>query len=377
MKVEKPFNAKPSFEHFRKFLKRETTEGPVPSIELMVDSEILAEATGGDPVISIMDLANLDLKALTPKDLETIGKLMDLSISFSHTLGADFITMLPFVPLQRTPTQNNKENPYQEGKTRGWQNEHSGMVTNRKEFEEFPWPPVEQINVFPIDYAASKMNPGLKVMVVYLGIFEDIRSLMSYENLALKSIEEPDLVGDILEKLTILAEDCVEKAASHPAVGAIFYADDLGFTNNLMLSPKFLREWYFPRLKRIADVCHKHDKLFLFHSCGQIDSIMNDLIETVGIDGKHSFQDTIEPIEVAYKKYGDRIALLGGVDVDLLARGTTENVRARTRRILEVCAPKGGFAIGSGNSVTNYCKVENYYAMLDETRKWNEEHGYF
>ena len=33
--------------------------------------------------------------------------------------------------------------------------------------------------------------------------------------------------------------------------------------------------------------------------------------------------------------------------------------------------------LGSGNSVTNYCKIENYYAMIDETRKWNQEHGYY
>ena len=29
---------------------------------------------------------------------------------------------------------------------------------------------------------------------------------------------------------------------------------------------------------------------------------------------------------------------------------------------------------GRGNTVTNYCKIENYYAMIDETRKWNAEH---
>jgi len=29
--------------------------------------------------------------------------------------------------------------------------------------------------------------------------------------------------------------------------------------------------------------------------------------------------------------------------------------------------------MGSGNSVTNFCRIENYFAMLDETRKWNEE----
>ena len=100
------------------------------------------------------------------------------------------------------------------------------------------------------------------------------------------------------------------------------------------------------------------------------------MIEGVGIDALHSFQDNITPIEEMHERYADRISLLGGVDVDLLARGSTDEVRARTRQIIEACAPSGSFMVGSGNSVTNYCKIENYYAMIDETRKWNKEHGY-
>jgi len=53
-----------------------------------------------------------------------------------------------------------------------------------------------------------------------------------------------------------------------------------------------------------------------------------------------------------------------------------EEVKRRTRQILEHCAPGGGYCMGTGNSVANYVKIENYYAMLDETRRWNEEHGY-
>jgi uroporphyrinogen decarboxylase len=101
---------------------------------------------------------------------------------------------------------------------------------------------------------------------------------------------------------------------------------------------------------------------------------MEDEIEVVGIDGRHSFQDNIEPVEVVYRKYGERISILGGMDVDLLARGTTGQVRERARQILQVCAPGGGYCMGSGNSVNNFCKIENYYAMLDETRLWNEKH---
>ena len=48
--------------------------------------------------------------------------------------------------------------------------------------------------------------------------------------------------------------------------------------------------------------------------------------------------------------------------------GRLDEVRAATRRILEACMPGGGYALGSGNSVANYVKLENYLAMLDEGR---------
>ena len=96
---------------------------------------------------------------------------------------------------------------------------------------------------------------------------------------------------------------------------------------------------------------------------------MDDLIDYVGIDAKHSFEDTYLPVSEAKHLYGDRIALLGGVGVDMLARSNEEEVRTYTRRILESCMPGGGYALGTGNSVTNYIPVRNYLAMLDEGMK--------
>lgn len=65
--------------------------------------------------------------------------------------------------------------------------------------------------------------------------------------------------------------------------------------------------------------------------------------------------------------------VLGGVDVDLLTKGSGQQVRARVREIVRVCAPGGGFALGTGNSVANYIPVENYLTMPEEGRKMIRE----
>jgi len=374
MTIETPFKDYYDSEHFRQVLMRETTEGPVPIIELFADPEIMCEVTGSDfPAESLLELINLGLEP-TMEQLELGVRLMDLVVAFSVAVGYDYAITIPLVPLPRTDYLF-RENPQQGGKLRSWQDEHQGLIMNRGDFERFAWPSLETVNIIPVEYTASKLPEGMKVMAFINGIFEDLKRLMGIEQMAIKSVEDPELCGDILERLTVLAEEAVDKSAAHPEVVAILYGEDMGFNTSLMLSPAWMREWVVPRLKRIADACHRHGKPFLLHSCGQIDALMEDFIEVVGIDARHSFQDNIEPVEEVYVKYGDRISILGGLDVDLLARGTQQEVADRTRHILEVCAPGGGFCMGSGNSVTNFVRIENYYAMLDETRKWNEEHS--
>ncbi len=378
MKIQQQFKEKADFEHLRKVIMRETTNGPVPIIELSADAEVMSEVTGiVFPPSDYNKLKTMNQAGeLGEIDEETmlIGmRFMDLSVNFSKMVGYDYVTANAIVPLKRT-SANHQSDPNFEETIRNWQEEHQGIIMSRQDYDAYTWPSIDAINLVALDVLQEMIPTEMKVLCFVMGIFEDLRLLMGFEKMAYQSIDEPELLGDILENLTVLAETAVDRAASHPACGAIFYADDLGHTNSTMVSPKFMREWIFPRQKRIADACHKHGKPFIFHCCGQVDAIMEDLIETVGIDARHSFQDNIEPVEEVYRKYGDRISILGGVDVDLLSRGTQEQVRKRTREILEICAPGGGFCMGSGNSLPNFAKVENYYAMLDETRKWNEDH---
>ena len=161
-----------------------------------------------------------------------------------------------------------------------------------------------------------------------------------------------------------------KEAVTYDCVGAIFHADDLGYKKGTMVKPDTLREIVFPWFKKFSSLAHEHGKLYLYHCCGNVAKVMEDLIEEVKIDGLHAFQDNILPVWEFKERYGDRVAALGGVDVDKLARYDREAVKRHVRRILEKCAQKGRYALGSGNTVTNYVPVENYLTMLEEGLKW-------
>jgi uroporphyrinogen decarboxylase len=373
MKLGQPLKPGHDFAHMLDVMMRRTKQGPVPIFEGVVDAEIAGKILGSRfPVERAAEFAKPGPRP-TLAQLWYGFRLMKMAKDFYSGMGYDYVVMPPIILLPRTP-MHLKQNPHQGGLVRSWQDEHQGLIRNRSDLEAFPWPSPRQINMLSINYASWSIPKNMKVIAFVMGIFEDLRCLLGFETMAIKSIEEPELLTDILDKLTAIEEAAVEKCAAHKGVGAIFYVEDLAFNNGTMMSPAWIRANLIPRHQRLAAAAHRHGKPFLLHSCGQIDAIMEDLIETVGIDGRHSYQDNLEPVEEVYAKYGERICILGGVDVDLLARGTVDQVRARTRQILEACAPGGGFIMGSGNSVTNYCKIENYLAMIDETRKWNQEH---
>jgi uroporphyrinogen decarboxylase len=161
-----------------------------------------------------------------------------------------------------------------------------------------------------------------------------------------------------------------ETACSFSCVTALFGGDDMGYKTQTMVGPKVLIEKSFPWHRRMAALAHEHGRLYLLHACGNLAEVMEPLIEDVRIDGKHSWEDTILPVSEAKRLYGDRIALIGGIDMDYLCRASEEEIRRRLRETLDVCQPGGGYCLGSGNTVANYVPLGSYLVMLDEGRRY-------
>jgi uroporphyrinogen decarboxylase len=85
-----------------------------------------------------------------------------------------------------------------------------------------------------------------------------------------------------------------------------------------------------------------------------------------GIDAKHSFEDTIIPVQEFKRQYGRRITALGGLDVDVICRANEKDLREYTRRHIAECFADGFWALGTGNSLTPYMPLKNYLCVLDE-----------
>ena len=65
---------------------------------------------------------------------------------------------------------------------------------------------------------------------------------------------------------------------------------------------------------------------------------MEDLINIVGVDAKHSFEDQIDPVENFCSRYQDRICTIGGIDMDLIdTRQRRADQESYTKRARGLC----------------------------------------
>ncbi|MDD5697617.1 MAG: uroporphyrinogen decarboxylase family protein [Victivallaceae bacterium] len=237
-------------------------------------------------------------------------------------------------------------------------------ITDRESFARYEWPDPDQCDYSLYDRLSADLPEGMKAIVCGpSGVLENVIALTGYDNMCLMTVENPGLLKAVFDRVGSVLLRHYEIAAAFDSVGALISNDDWGFNTQTMLSPETFEEYLFPWHRKIAAACHAAGKPVILHSCGQLTEVMDAIIDDLGYDGKHSYEDKIIPIEEAYEKYHSRIALLGGIDLDFVCRRTPEEVRQRSLKMLERAEGRGSYALGTGNSVPEYVPDENYFAL--------------
>jgi len=240
----------------------------------------------------------------------------------------------------------------------------SFVITDEASFEAFAWPDVENHDFSALADIKDYLPGNMKLMILGpCGVLENAISLVGYDNLCIMLYENPALARAIFDCVGSRLLRYYEIAAGFDSVGLIMVNDDWGFNTQTFLSPAQMREYVFPWHQKIVTLAHSRNLPAVLHSCGNLEAVMDDII-AIGFDGKHSFEDAILPVEDAYQRWHDRIALLGGIDVDFLIRRDAGEIAARCRAMLERTAARGGWALGTGNSVPEYIPQEKYFAMI-------------
>jgi len=355
----------PDFNNLRLMLMNETPEY-LPFYELFVDIEIMETILGHSVPMIISGTFSTGRKI----EKNEIDQYINSTIEFYYKMGYDYVPTTPRIPLEKFTESTSGPGRKISSQKRVWQDEHKGFIESWKDFENHNWPTIKDVDFSLVEYVGPMLPEGMKVISGLAGLFENVSWLPGIEKLCYMIYDEPDLVEALFSKIGSLWTEVFQALAEIDSVGALTLADDLGFYGGTFLPPDILRKHLFPWYKKIGSIAKKKNKPFILHTCGNPKEIMSDLIDT-GINAKHSFEDKIQPIWEAKQEYGEKIALLGGIDINILASASEEQTRRHVRFVLEQCAGQG-YALGSGNSIADYVKIDNYLAMLDEGKKFRE-----
>ena len=203
--------------------------------------------------------------------------------------------------------------------------------------------------------------PGLDTAYNLAGL--EIFSYLWYEDAAL-----------LTEWIEVLAQHEIERihCVANPELSPVtLVCCDVADKRGTLFSPDFLKINFFPQLKRVCEAWHMHDTKIIFHSDGNLLSIIDDLIEA-GIDGINPLEpiEGIDVVKVIGKRYPN-LVLAGGIDANyLLVRGTKRQVVDEVKRLIDFIAQRGGAFLGSSIEMHPGCKYENLITMVETIRKF-------
>jgi len=228
-----------------------------------------------------------------------------------------------------------------------------------REIDDAFWEPARQFVAHKDDFAACAL--------LWLGI-DPLWHSMGFEHFCLSLATDPGLVEYFLERITDwLAQ--VATGLCQLDFDFIWAADDIAYRTAPFFSPKAYRRRLLPYTRRVAEAITKP---WIYHSDGNMLPLLDDLLSQ-GMNAIHPLEPGSMDLDDLKHRYGRRCALVGNIDIDLLVRGTPDEVRQQVRERIAQLGPNYGYLLSSSNTITEHCRPENVVAMVEALR----DHGQY
>ena len=182
---------------------------------------------------------------------------------------------------------------------------------------------------------------------------------MGLEGFSYNLVDNPDFVHEVIHRYSGWTIRVLEHINE---LDFDFYwvTDDLACNTGPLFSPGVFQEFFLPYLVKVVKAMHKP---WILHSDGNLEALLPQLLP-LGFQGLHPIDPSGMDIVEMKQKYGDKICLLGNIDLrHTLTRGTLRDVKQEVKNRIARVAPGGRYIITSANSLTNYCKPQNVLAM--------------
>jgi uroporphyrinogen decarboxylase len=248
-----------------------------------------------------------------------------------------------------------------------------------EEVKRHPWPKADWFDFAVVkemvkeygEYAIS--TPGIHIEG-YHGVLHLLTYLFGMENAMMLLVTEPEMVMAAIEEIMKFFIGYYERIfeAGSGFIDFLFYKDDFGAQNNLLISQTMFREFFFSNIKELSDLAGSFGANFILHSCGSVMKLIPDFIEA-GVKVLDPIQVTAKEMDIRKLKqnFGQRLTFHGGIDVQrLMPFGTINEITSNAKETIEVLGHDGGYFFSPSHRFQPDTPIENIAALYSAAFKY-------
>lgn len=249
-----------------------------------------------------------------------------------------------------------------------------------KAVEDFEWPDPNNPGMIHGLKERAQFIKGLDkeyARILYLpgGVIHRGYAMRGFEDFLKDLYKNTAFLVAMMDKLCTFFEGTAARAIETIGpenIDVVIFGEDLGTQDGCMFNPAVYAKYMKPLHRRMVDSIKSRSKAKVcFHCCGSAYHFVNHLID-VGVDALNPVQVTAKNMEPERLKadFGKRISFWGGINTQqILPYGTPDEVRAETRRIIDILGAGGGYILNPVHNVQVGVPPQNVVAMYEEGAK--------
>lgn len=258
-----------------------------------------------------------------------------------------------------------------------------GLLTSMNDLNKggYEWSPFNDgtwnVEDYDLDYIceiADNLPDNMKLMIHAADIYTRSWMAMGFEDFCYALYEDEELIEELFRQNyieeQILLDAVFDKIGDK--IGAMLYSDDLAYTEGLMVSAETYRRYLFPYLEKLFKRAKDNNLPIIYHTDGRLWDVFDDF-KRLGVNGIQPLEPKSFNFDELKEKRGKDFCLMGSIDLDIVSRGTKEDVRNIVLNNMKVLGHDGGFIVGVSNTVPKYVNVDNYVAMIETARNFESK----
>lgn len=243
-----------------------------------------------------------------------------------------------------------------------------GLIKTMDDFRrKFSLPDPEDDSLYqPIKPFLERRDEFAVIFSTRLGFLSALISI-GFQTFMESLYLNPELIDAVMGAYVDWSAKVVRRVCDM-GVDAVCTTDDFAFNSGPFMSPASFRQWVVPYHTRAS---REITVPWVIHTDGEIGPIVEDLL-SMGISGIHPIDPNCMDIRAFKRKFGERVCILGNVNLNTLGMGTPEETYSEVRNLIKDLGPGYGYILSSGNSVPDYVKPENMVAFARALEDFGE-----